>query len=132
MSPSSDPAVLIALKISYIQGNCIRVGALNTGGDLMDRDSVLTILSKNHPLLQKHRVKNLRLFGSVLRGEAEVGSDVDLLVEFEPSAPIGMFEFSRLRHDLSHLLGCEVDLVTPDALHRLLKDEILREAIRAA
>lgn len=98
----------------------------------MDRDTVLAILSKNHSLLQKHRVKNLRLFGSVLRGEAEVGSDVDLLVEFEPSAPIGMFEFSRLRRDLSRLLGCEVDLVTPDALHRFLKDEILREAIRTA
>jgi hypothetical protein len=122
----------VVLKITYNQGNCIREWALNTGGDLMDRDTVLTILSQNRPLLQKHRVKNLRLFGSVLRGEAEVGSDVDFLAEFEPAAPIGMFEFSRLRRDLSRLLGCKVDLVTPDALHRLLKDEILRESIRAA
>jgi predicted nucleotidyltransferase len=98
----------------------------------MDRDIVLAILSKNHQLLQDYGVKDIRLFGSVARGEAGVGSDVDLLVEFEPSAHTGMFEFSRLRRDLSRLLGCEVDLATPDALHRMLKEDILREAIRAA
>ena len=98
----------------------------------MDRDIVLAILSENRKLLRDYGVINIRLFGSVARGEAGVGSDVDLLVEFEPSAHIGMFEFSRLRRDLSRLLGCEVDLATPDALHRMLKEHILREAIRAA
>jgi uncharacterized protein len=98
----------------------------------MDRDIVLAILSKNRKLLRNYGVINIRLFGSVARGEAGVGSDVDLLVEFEPSAHIGMFEFSRLRRDLSRLLGCEVDLATPDALHKMLKEDILREAIRAA
>jgi uncharacterized protein len=98
----------------------------------MDRDIVLAILSQNRQLLQDYGVKDIRLFGSVARGEAGVGSDVDLLVEFETSAHIGMFEFSRLRRDLSRLLGCEVDLATPDALHRMLKEDILREAIRAA
>jgi len=45
---------------------------------------------------------------------------------------IGMFEFSRLRRELSQLLGCEVDLATPDALHKDMKEDILKEAIRTA
>lgn len=98
----------------------------------MDRETVLMILSQHRQYLRGYGVKDIRLFGSVARGEAGVGSDVDLLVEFEPSAHIGMFEFSRLRRMLSQLLGCNVDLATPDALHKGMKDDILREAIRAA
>ena len=83
-------------------------------------------------LAAKHKAQNVRVFGSVARGEAGSGSDVDLLVEFEPSAHIGMFEFSRLRRELSLLLGCDVDLATPGAHHKRMKEDILREAIRAA
>ena len=83
-------------------------------------------------MLQKYGVKSIRLFGSFARGEAAPGSDVDLLVEFESSAHIGMFEFSRLRRELSLLLGCDVDLATPDALHKSMKKDILKEAISAA
>jgi len=98
----------------------------------MDRESVLMILSKSRRMLTDFGVKEIHLFGSVARGEAGSGSDVDLLVEFEPSAHIGMFEFSRLRRELSLLLGCDVDLATPGALHKRMKEDILREAIRAA
>ena len=98
----------------------------------MDRESVLMILSKNRRLLRDYGVKDIHLFGSVARGESGSGSDVDLLVEFEPSAHIGMFEFSRLRRKLSLLLGCDVDLATPDSLHKRMKENILKEAIRAA
>ena len=98
----------------------------------MDRETVLMKLSRHRKQLQSYGVKDIRLFGSVAHGEAGAGSDVDLLVEFEPSAHIGMSEFSRLRRDLSQLLGCEVDLATPDALHKAIKEDILREAIRAA
>ena len=98
----------------------------------MDRESILMILSKNRRFLRDCGVKRIFLFGSFARGEAASASDVDLLVEFEPSAHIGMFEFSRLRRELSLLLGCDVDLATPDALHKRIKKDILREAIRAA
>jgi hypothetical protein len=98
----------------------------------MDREGVLMKLSLHRQVLQAYGVKEIRLFGSVARGQAGIESDVDLLVEFEPSAHIGMFEFSRLRHELSQLLGCKVDLATPAALHKEMKEEILREAIHAA
>jgi predicted nucleotidyltransferase len=98
----------------------------------MKRESVLKKLSENRRLLKAYGIKGIRLFGSLARGEARAESDVDLLVEFESSAHIGMFEFSRLRRELSQLLGCEVDLATPDALHKDMKEDILKEAIRAA
>jgi hypothetical protein len=98
----------------------------------MQREKIIKKLSDNRELLRFYRIKSLRLFGSIARGEAVEGSDVDLLVEFEPGARIGMFEFSRLKRELSNLLKCDVDLATPDALHKALKDDILKEAIRAA
>jgi len=98
----------------------------------MKRESVLKKLSENRRLLKAYGIKGIRLFGSLARGEARAESDVDLLVEFESSAHIGMFEFSRLRRELSQLLGCDVDLATPDALHKDMKEDILKEAIRAA
>jgi predicted nucleotidyltransferase len=55
---------------------------------------------------------------------------VDILVDFEK--PVGLFEYARLKMYLEGVLGREVDLVTPEALRQELREEILREAIRAA
>ena len=98
----------------------------------MDRESVLMKLSQQRQFLKNYQIKTISLFGSIARGEEAFDSDVDLLVEFEPTARIGMFEFVRLRRELSEILGCDVDLATPDSLHKSMKKEILREAIRAA
>ena len=70
------------------------------------------------------------LFGSAARGEMGSDSDVDLLVEFE--RPVGLFHFFTVQHYLEDILGvAQVDLVMPDALHKELKEGILREAIHA-
>ena len=98
----------------------------------MEKNQIILKLTKNRELLKRYGVKEVRLFGSVARDQASDDSDVDLLVAFEPTAHIGLFEFSRLRHELSQLLGCDVDLATQNALHRNLKARILKEAIRAA
>ena len=98
----------------------------------MERSQIISKLAENRKLLDRFFVKEIRLFGSVARGQAKADSDIDLLVEFDPSAHIGLFEFSRLKYELSQLLGCDVDLVTPNALHKKLKADILKEAIRAA
>jgi len=98
----------------------------------MEKNQIILKLTKNRELLKRYGVKEVRLFGSVARDQASDDSDVDLLVEFESTANIGLFEFSRLRHELSQLLGCDVDLTTQNALHRNLKARILKEAIRAA
>jgi predicted nucleotidyltransferase len=98
----------------------------------MDKEKVLQILRENRDTLARFHVRSLFLFGSVLRGEAKPGSDIDFLVEFEPGAAVGLFEFIRLKRELSDLLGMEVDLGTPDALHPALKEDILKEAVHVA
>ena len=98
----------------------------------MEAEEIRTILSKNRQRLADYDVKALYLFGSVVRGEARPESDVDILVEFEPTAHIGLFEFARDKRLLSEMLRRPVDLTTPDALHKALRDRILSEAVRAA
>ena len=70
------------------------------------------------------------LFGSQAWGGADKESDVDLLVEFAET--VDLFEFVRLKFFLEQVLHAQVDLVTEDALKKNMKDQILKEAIRAA
>ena len=96
----------------------------------MDRDEILTLLTKQRRNLKKFGVRSLSLFGSTARNQARGNSDVDLLVEFD--RPVGLFEFARLKLYLEQVLGRTVDLVTPQALRKELRDIILQDSIRAA
>ena len=98
----------------------------------MRRERILTMLANSHDIKRRFSVKNLYLFGSIARGEGQESSDVDLLVEYEPGARVGMFQFVRLRRELSEMLRCEVDLATRDSLHKELREDILKEAVHAA
>ena len=73
-----------------------------------------------------HGARNVRLFGSIARGEANPGSDVDILVEWEPGR--SLLDHVALMQDLEDLLGMKVDIVTRDALHRYIRDQVLAEA----
>jgi len=77
-------------------------------------------------LARKHGASNLRVFGSVARGVNREDSDVDFLVDFEPSRTL--FDLIGLRLDLKELLDVEVELVTPGSL-RYLRERVLAEAI---
>jgi len=93
----------------------------------MNKDSVFSVFSAHKKELQERGVKNLAVFGSVIRGESTDQSDVDILVEFNRS--IGLFDFVRLKYLLEEWIGCKVDLVTQDALHPALRERILKEAV---
>ncbi len=97
----------------------------------MSKEKVIAVLSANRETLIQRHVRSLSLFGSIARGEATSVSDVDLLVEFAPGHPHGLFEFLNLQCFLEDLLGCRVDLVMRDGIRKELKDRILKEAIRA-
>lgn len=77
---------------------------------------------------RKHHIRKLALFGSVLRKDFRPGSDVDVLVEFEPEHIPGLIRFSAMERELSELLGRKVDLNTAGFLSRYFRDEVLREA----
>lgn len=71
--------------------------------------------------------RSVKIFGSAARGEAGPGSDVDLLVEFEPG--YSLLDLVAIKQDLEDLLGCPVDVVTEKALSPYLREQILQEAI---
>jgi predicted nucleotidyltransferase len=97
----------------------------------MKLEETLARLSANQHKLKGFPLRSLSIFGSVARDEAKSESDVDILVEFEPQARIGLFEFVRLQLLLSEILEAPVDLATPAALRPEMRDQILGEAIRA-
>jgi len=97
----------------------------------MKQDTVLQILKqKNAEMTKLFGVKSLLLFGSVARNEATSTSDVDLLVEF--NRPVGYFGLFALQEYLEKLLGCPVDLGTPDSLKPYIKERVMGELIRVA
>lgn len=79
-------------------------------------------------ICRRYYVRELALFGSVLRDDFRDDSDIDVLVEFEPEAPIGLFELVRLKNDLSVLLGRDVDLVEKAGLKRWVRAPVLDTA----
>jgi len=97
----------------------------------MNKEQAIALLKKNIKGLRNFHVKSLYLFGSIVRGDEKEMSDIDILVEFEHDVHIGLFEFSRLQRTLSEILGCEVDLATPEALHNAMKGQIMEEAVHA-
>src|SRR5262245_53055127 len=79
-------------------------------------------------LCRRHGVKELAVFGSVIRGEMTPDSDIDIMVEFEPDARIGIIQFQSLADDLESLLGRKVDLVTKRGLKPWVRPHVLRDA----
>jgi uncharacterized protein len=73
-----------------------------------------------------HGARNVRLFGSAARGEAEDSSDIDLLVDMEPDR--SLLDVAALLTDLRDLLGRNVDVVSEKGLHWLLRRRVLKEA----
>ena len=73
-----------------------------------------------------HGARNVRVFGSVARGEAKTKSDVDFLVDMERGR--SLLDLAGLVVDLQEFLGRKVDVTTPDSLHWFIHDQILEEA----
>jgi hypothetical protein len=91
---------------------------------------VTILLEKRQEILaiaKKHGARNVRIFGSVARGDARLDSDIDFLVELEPGR--SLFDLGGLLYDLQSLLGIEVDVVTEKGLRARMRERVLREAI---
>jgi predicted nucleotidyltransferase len=75
----------------------------------------------------EHGARNVRVFGSVARGEAEVNSDVDLLVEMEPGR--NLLDLVGFWQDLEDLLGTHVDVLTDGGVSPYMRERIFAEAV---
>ena len=77
-------------------------------------------------IADRYGASNVRVFGSVARGEANAGSDVDLLVDLEPGH--SLLDLGGLLMELQDLLRCPVDVVTEKGLRDRIRQRILEEA----
>jgi len=73
------------------------------------------------------KAENVRVYGSIVRGEMREDSDIDFLVHMKPNSG---FAIGGLQWRLEELLKCKVDVVPDTALHRIIKDQILKEAVK--
>jgi hypothetical protein len=78
-------------------------------------------------LALRHRVRNVRVFGSVLRGDDTDDSDLDLLVD--PTPDTTLMDIARIQNQLQTLLKVPVDVLTPRALPPSCRERVLREAV---
>ena len=84
------------------------------------REAILRICAK-------HGARNIRVFGSVARGEADEQSDIDLIVEFDPER--SLLDHAALWLELQDLLGCQLDVVSDRGIKPRIRERVLREAI---
>lgn len=84
------------------------------------REEILRIASD-------HGARNIRIFGSVSRGQAGPESDIDILVKLEPGRTL--LDIIAIKQDLEDLLGCEVDVVTEEAISPYIREQVLKEAV---
>lgn len=94
----------------------------------MTIDKLLRMKRKNIlAIAAKHGAQNVRVFGSVARGEERTGSDVDFLVEMKPGR--SLMDLGGLLMDLKDLLGVGVDVVTENGLRERIRQHVLDEAV---
>jgi hypothetical protein len=78
---------------------------------------------------RRHRIRRLSVFGSALREDYGPDSDVDVLVEFEPDACVGLITLAGMELELAEIIGHKVDLNTPGFLSKYYRDQVLRGAV---
>ncbi len=90
-----------------------------------------TLITNNREAIKeiarRYNASNIRVFGSMARGDAGPDSDVDILADLD--ANTSLLDRIALTQEIEDLLGRKIDLVTPDKLHRVIKDKIIKEAV---
>ena len=77
-------------------------------------------------IIESHRARNARVFGSVLHGQDTDSSDLDILID--PTPDTTLFDIGAMRHELGKLLGVPVDVLTPNALPEKFRASVIAEA----
>ena len=94
----------------------------------MTREETLSRLRSLEAALRGKGVRALYLFGSVARGEAGPGSDIDLFFDYDPANRMSYFSVIGIEQFLENELRTRIDLIPRDSLHRLARDEIVSTA----
>jgi predicted nucleotidyltransferase len=97
----------------------------------IDRERVIATLRAHQAELHRRGVRHAALFGSVARGEGKRTSDIDILIELDPEAPVGLFEYVGITQYLADLFPIRVDVANRSSLKPLARPTIERDAIYA-
>jgi uncharacterized protein len=106
----------------------VRRGSPKAG---VGREEVVATSRAHRAELHKRGVRHAALFGSIARGEGKRTSDIDILIELDPEAPVGIFEYVGITQYLSDLFPVRVDVANRGSLKPLVRPMIARDAIYA-
>ena len=76
----------------------------------------------------RENIRRVSLFGSYVHGDFKNDSDVDVLIEFTSTAKIGFFKLAQIKRHIESFTNREVDLLTPEAISKYFREEVLKEA----
>ena len=97
----------------------------------MDRQEILATLRENQTALRARGVSHAALFGSRARGDNRPDSDIDIMIEVDPAAGIGVYEYVALKDYIAALFDRPVDVVNRDGLKPYVKPAVTTDAIYA-
>src|SRR5215831_9656731 len=97
----------------------------------MDRQEIIARLRDNEAALRKRGVRHAELFGSCARGEERPDSDVDIMIEVDPAARIGVYEYVAIKDYIAGLFDTRVDVVRHDRLRPFVRPTAVEDAIYA-
>jgi hypothetical protein len=97
----------------------------------MNREEIIARLRENEAALRKRGVAHAALFGSRARGDQRPESDTDILIEFDPTARITVFDYAGLKNYIAGLFDGRVDVVNRDGLKPYVKPAATADAIYA-
>lgn len=96
----------------------------------MTLDDVRRLIEPEKEALRAKGVAALYVFGSVARGEARPGSDVDLFVDLTPDAKFSLIDLVGIQQNLSDRFGVSADVTTRDGLHWRIRDKVVAQAVQ--
>ncbi|MBV8133240.1 MAG: nucleotidyltransferase family protein [Alphaproteobacteria bacterium] len=97
----------------------------------IDRERIIATLRMHQAELLRRGVRHAALFGSISRDEGKRTSDIDILIELDPEAPVGLFEYVGITQYLADLFPFRVDVANRSSLKPLVRPNIERDAIYA-
>jgi predicted nucleotidyltransferase len=97
----------------------------------MNREQIIARLQANEQELRHRGVLHAALFGSIARGDATAASDIDIMIEIEPDAPVGVFEYVGIKQYIAGLFDGPVDVVDREGLKPYVRPAATADAIYA-
>lgn len=97
----------------------------------MKREQIIARLRENEAVLRKRGIAHGALFGSRARGEGRADSDTDIMIEIDPAAPVGVYEYVRIKEYIASLFEGRVDVVDRECLKPYVRPAATVDAIYA-